>query len=338
MSLKMVVSVNRPSCMATLRLLASAAIAVALHFFPGTCVAGHAGADPDVVWLALESNPSSAAVEIDSMNVGVTPLCVQVTKTQLHRVRLLHDGYRPLNRVISLPDGDTLRLVVRMRSIYAWARLASSVAGDRISIDGHPADSSAGQYFNLSPGEHAFRFANSTGDRWIERSYKIDESDSLDLRASLGVPSGLPTVMSAVVPGMGQMYDRSVLKGSAILAGFAALVIFRQSVNGQRRDAAGEYDDLLRSYGAATNEETAARLRSELLEKRDRVNEYARRTTLLNGVLAAAYALNLLDAFFHHRQDDILTTVHQSRWVVLTPYLGQTGREGGIELRYYLWY
>jgi peroxiredoxin len=69
---------------------------------------------PSPATLIISSTPRGARVQIDGVARGVTPLTVSQLPAGLHRVRISHQGHRPVVRTISAQPGKRIALGVSL--------------------------------------------------------------------------------------------------------------------------------------------------------------------------------------------------------------------------------
>lgn len=84
--------------------------------------------------IRVESEPEGARVEVDGRPVGQTPMTVDLSRGQDHRVRLHHEGYEA--HTVTLQQG---------RSLWASVNLLNLI------VPGMLVDLSTGAFYSLGP-------------------------------------------------------------------------------------------------------------------------------------------------------------------------------------------
>jgi hypothetical protein len=291
----------------------------------------HTQTPPGKSWVSLATVPPGATVHRDSLALDVTPLTFAVDRDSITRLTVTMEGYEPVSRLISPGITDTLRLTTTLRSSYGWLRTRAAQPNSSWTIDdGDPAPAAPG-YIRVPPGKHWVHASAGDGARSISRSVVLLAGDSTDCMATLGQPSSTSLILSAVLPGLGQMYDRSVVKGCAFMIGIGGLIAARQWYFGERRDEQAAYTAAFNRYSSAATNSEAEKYRGEMNDHVSRANANATRVNIATGLAVAVYLANLADAYLNHGQDDAMT-VSYSRWLVVSPYISGDIRGTGIDI------
>jgi len=105
-------------------------------------------------------------------------------------------------------------------------------------------------------------------------------------------------VRSALIPGWGQFYRGSSLKGTLFLAGSVLAGGAFAYTHATYQEEADDFKAAERRYEAATREEELAARWAEVLDRADDADRAWDRRQIALGALAGIYALNLVDVVF----------------------------------------
>jgi len=141
-------------------------------------------------------------------------------------------------------------------------------------------------------------------------------------------------LMSAVIPGLGQAYNKSYWKIPVLYAGAGALVYFIGDNNKEYQKYKEAY--LFRLDGdSSTNDTEYSNLNDEDIKVR--MDYYRRNRDLCYVLLGTVYVLNIIDAYVdaHLKNFDVSDNLSLSVRPVFVP-ITATGPVGGFSLRFQL--
>lgn len=283
--------------------------------------------------VSIKSTPSGAKVFLDSTYYGETPLDILIATSRRRLLELRKIGY--ISRRVWVPVGrGTIAFDVALAPDRSWLSLSTYPKGVVVSIDGAESVSTQGKSIKVSPGKHWLTFEDSR--RSVRRLVWFDPGDTVSLSVKLGVRSYLPLLCSAIVPGWGQLYDRSYFTGAGFMAlsvGLAYFFIRTSEEYGANKTA---YGNSYNAYLQATTEATAAETRIKSMSELNRMNSLAVKANVFGGALALVYAANLVDVWLFHLHDDIVKPVGKGAGIEISPILayGRAGSYLGISLRF----
>lgn len=118
-------------------------------------------AGPEVGWVSITSTPSAASVELDGMDIGVTPdVGREVGAGMSHTVRISIDGYEPYSTSITVGAGEQAAVDATLTPVpvpeptteptpaptnapigggKGWIQVSANVNGATVSFDDHSA-------------------------------------------------------------------------------------------------------------------------------------------------------------------------------------------------------
>ncbi len=129
-------------------------------------------ADSDRLTTRLEvtSEPSGAAVELDGVESGRTPLVLPEVSGGRHEVRVLLSGHQPYAWDVVLVPGESNTLhapLVPTASARASMQVVSDPPGASVLVDGRPTGRTAPTLLqDLDPGEHKLRLELAGHEPW----------------------------------------------------------------------------------------------------------------------------------------------------------------------------
>ncbi|WP_226644565.1 PEGA domain-containing protein [Microbulbifer variabilis] len=104
--------------------------------------------------LRVVTNPEGASVTVDGEFRGHSPLELELTSGQIHRLRFFKDGYASVEHTIDLSAGKERDLSVNLNAVYGRVFVTSVPSEAEVYIDGQYAGKS-GQTFNLPTKSHS---------------------------------------------------------------------------------------------------------------------------------------------------------------------------------------
>ncbi|MFH0882046.1 MAG: PEGA domain-containing protein [bacterium] len=118
------------------------------------------------VSLRITSTPYEATVILDGERIGPTPQVVNDLEAGDHRLRLEHEEYLPLEKIVRLKAGEENRVDWTLTH-YAGLEIITVPEGAEIAIDGRPYGTAPLSFNNAKPGE--YKIAT------FLRGYKIEQ-------------------------------------------------------------------------------------------------------------------------------------------------------------------
>ncbi|GAA5445661.1 hercynine oxygenase [Microbulbifer sp. NBRC 101763] len=103
--------------------------------------------------LRVVTTPEGASVTVDGEFRGHTPLELELTSGEIHRLRFFKDGYASVEHTIDLAAGMQRDLNINLNAVYGRVRVSSVPPDAEVYIDGQFAGNS-GQTFNLPARTH----------------------------------------------------------------------------------------------------------------------------------------------------------------------------------------
>ncbi|MFC1547218.1 PEGA domain-containing protein [Candidatus Neomarinimicrobiota bacterium] len=253
---------------------------------------------PSPAMVNVTSEPAGARVVIDNMTAGETPLSqFELEPLQRHEITILMEGYTRVDTPVYAEAGQQLRLNIPLEQIKDWLAFDGD-AGARIALDGNVLGKLPLDRMLVPVGGH-----NVVVTKPEYFSYRTEvevrENSEAVVRFQLNPKPRTPAlVLSAVIPGGGQLYQGYRAKGLAFLASAVVagtMAFSQQSSFTEQRD---EYDVRLEEYQQATTSEEIETRRAEVNTAFDAMKDAERSRNIFAGVLGVVWVVNLVEIRF----------------------------------------
>jgi formylglycine-generating enzyme required for sulfatase activity len=106
------------------------------------------------VQLSLRSTPIGAKVSLDGSPQGNTPLKISLDRRGSHTIRFSMAGYEPIEKTVTINDGDDQELTVTLKPELGEVNITVSPAGAQLFIDGKKQKKNSGS-FKLTARKHS---------------------------------------------------------------------------------------------------------------------------------------------------------------------------------------
>jgi formylglycine-generating enzyme required for sulfatase activity len=136
--------------------------------------------------VALTSQPDGATVRVDGEYRGRTPLELNLTPGEAHRLQLGKSGYADLDQTLSLNPGETRTLTLNLKAHLGTVRLQVSPSDAQVLVDGRPRGQGS-QVLRLGTGPHRIE---------VRREGYVSQQHSVTARS--GIEQSLKVELSAV--------------------------------------------------------------------------------------------------------------------------------------------
>ena len=121
--------------------------------------------------LLLHSTPAHVQIFVDGrlLQQDTAPSCpcnVGPLSPGRYRVKVAANGYLPMQRAITVEEGETLRVRFDLKTIPTRLSLESNPGGARVHVDGNFVDETPLRVDNLEPGQHLLRLEKEGYQAW----------------------------------------------------------------------------------------------------------------------------------------------------------------------------
>jgi len=155
------------------------------------------------IQLALRSTPVGAKVTLDGSSQGKTPLKISLNRGGSHTIRFSMAGYEPIEKTVTVGDGDDQELAVTLKPELGEVNITMSPAGAQLFIDGKKQKKNSGS-FKLTARKHRVE-AKADGYRAEKQSVTPRKGESrklvfdLQKKVASAAPAAPETTVSAPV-------------------------------------------------------------------------------------------------------------------------------------------
>ena len=177
---------------------------------------------------------------------------------------------------------------------------------ENIYVDGKPLNNKNLKNYIVPIGNHEIELKNIKLNKEIYGNIDVASDNHYDISFNYSQFSFKPLLYSSVIPGMGQIYSKSYMKGSLILISTLAtggLLVW--AINNYHQKT-NEYNLLQEKYHSAETEAEASYYRSLTQNAYDKTNTASTLKDLAIVTLAGIYLYNLLDAVIFSGKLDVI--------------------------------
>lgn len=218
-------------------------------------VAGEALNLPPVIlakadgYLNIATLPTGAAITIDKLYKGQSPVTTAVTPDVQHKISILKEGYAAASRTLSAASGETQSLTVELKPELAQVQVISTPADAELYIDG-VARGSANQTLKLPTHAHVLEIRKPG---FV--SYSTEVTPRKGIRKRIKVRLKTPTEASAGgTPAAPASADPNAGKNMITTAAGQTLKLFRGGrimMGSSRREPGRRANEVLREANLA---------------------------------------------------------------------------------------
>ena len=166
--------------------------------------------------LAVQTNPTGAAVNIDGQARGVTPLSLALSPGR-HTLKLANEGNVRSMPVTIVAGGQVSQLIElpRAASLLGELQVRTEPAGAQVTVDGHVYGKSPLTVEGLAPGAHLVVLENELGS--MTQEVKIEAGTTASLVVPLTAPRNAPVSgwIAVAAPVQLQIFEDSRLLGTS---------------------------------------------------------------------------------------------------------------------------
>jgi hypothetical protein len=282
--------------------------------------------------LNIVSTPDSAGVYVDNIYVGKSPLRVANLRPGWKSLKLTKQNWAVWEDRVFTAPGNVVAVTAKMRSKFATLTLEVFSPEVEVTIDGKPVGSGSLVDFMIPSGWHDIGAVKREKSERVNETIYIQPGETAKWQARFAVPSKRAFWYSLLLPGLGQILDRSSAEGFSLLGGFVATCVAGYAMNVTYNDRLGEYNDAVDQYRLAKSESAAKIAGDALEEKRQSLNTPYKLRSVAIGVAGAIYVYSLAEAFFNHATENQITPVAQNSGARITPALALTPTESRIAI------
>ncbi len=250
--------------------------------------------------LSVASIPSGGEVVIDGKNLGITPVALDTFPSGEHRLTVILDNFEPYNEQIQIVLNQRSNIKAELKELCSLYCI-SAPQGVKVKLDGKSHGHTPLTIVNIKGGSHQVSLHHPG---YISYSTEVNTvSGKMDSVKYALEPRKKSTgiLLSAFIPGAGQIHSGKALKGWGIIATQIASVYFAYDYTERHRSKVEEYDLARQNYLEAQYPDDILQTRQEMNAIHTETEDlYWMRNTLI-AAAAAVYLYNILDiAFINH--------------------------------------
>jgi hypothetical protein len=258
--------------------------------------------DGDYGIVDILSEPSDAQVFIDDSLIGITPLKEIQLSCSRHKFRISKDGYESFSSVYLIPPRQ-FSIFPILKSVTSTVSFNEVKPSVQIIVDGMQLDKNSLENLTITAGQHEIEYKGAPLKRSFSQKVYFDSEYSY--RVELASHSYYPFYYSMLLPGSGQIYNGSVIKGAAIMTGTlvtGVLALSSISNYNSKVEAAHNAQTLYRN---SSNESLASYYHDIVMSSRSDANKALNLKRVAIGAFLGMYFYNLIDALLFESSNEI---------------------------------
>lgn len=255
--------------------------------------------DGDYCLVDFLTYPDSAEISINDSLYGSTPLLDIELLLGVHKIEIKKQDYVEISQQFFF----SRRKYTYFRKLeykYGFVNLPPNDDLLKITIDGEEKPLQQLKDYKLLTGKHLFKVEMKNYHKSISKELNIKPASMNQLNVFYNYFSTENIYRSALIPGLGQISDKSIIKGSAFFIGFTtSLVLFIDAVNVYYSNL-NKFNNSKKAYLMADSEDEAIYLRYKMEESLKVVNNSIDKKNVALCLLIGVYTLNVIDAYIFH--------------------------------------
>jgi hypothetical protein len=261
--------------------------------------------DGDYGLLTLYTNPSGANVYLNDSLIGETPLNECKVKTGTYNIKIKKENYILWEKFIEIAH-TMKKMNITLSSLFGSLSFNNISANQNLYLDGKLLNSNNLENYKLPIGNHEIQLVDTRLNKRISDDIDVNTGNHYDVYFNYDEFSFKPLLYSSVVPGLGQIYAKSYLKGGLILLSTIASGYLTVLATNNYNRKMNEYNSFQEKYLAAVTEEDASYYRSMTQNAYDKVNTASTFKNIAIGTLVGIYLYNLFDAVLFSGKLDVM--------------------------------
>jgi hypothetical protein len=274
--------------------------------------------------LSIVSNPDSAGIYLDDIYVGKSPLRLANVKPGWRSVKLSKRDCAIWEDRVLLVPGNVVSVQAKLRSRFGTLNLEVFSPDIQVAVDGKRIGAGSLVDYMIPSGWHDIGAVLPASADSVGETIYIRPGETARWEARFAVPSMKSFWYSLLLPGLGQTVNRSPGEGFALMGGFLAACVAGYLTNVLYHDRLTEYDDARAAYESMTTEAAAKSAGDALAGKHEDLNASYKLRSVVFGVAGAIYLYSLVDAFFNHDTDNLISPLTLNTRTRVIPSLALT--------------
>jgi hypothetical protein len=276
-----------------------------LYIEPDSSYQIYAILDGNYGLFTLYTNPPKADVYLNDSLIGKTPLNAYEVEAGPYNIKITKENYLPWERYIYISP-RLQQMKINLLNLFGKISFNNISSDQSVYVDGELLHSNNLNNLIIPIGDHRIQLLDRESKKEIFDNIEIDSDNHYDIFFKYDEFSFKPLVFSAVLPGLGQIYNKSYLMGTLIListiangyAAFTSITNYNQKMD--------EYNSFQKKYLSTETEEDAIYYRSMTENAYSKVNSASTLKSIFISTLIGIYLYNLLDAVLFNSKIDVM--------------------------------
>lgn len=254
--------------------------------------------------LTVKSMPEGASVYIDSLFVGKTPIDSIALEPGPHRVLLKREGYRNAEGILQLSQGKKTLINRELIPLYGFLSLDVTPADAAVTIDGNSVSTGGFERLRLPAGWHTVNVTHPMHEHRMTEQFYMNPGVHKEYAAPMDKFSLTAAYRSMLIPGLGQMMDKSYVKGAYEFISFAGLTGLLLSAQTTVTEREADLDIARIKYQGAATESEALITRAAVTRASSDLTSARNKVTMAAAGVVTVYLLIILDAVLNHSTEE----------------------------------
>ena len=256
--------------------------------------------DGDYCLVDFLTYPDSAEISINDSLYGITPLLGIELPFGVYKIEIEKQDYIKSSHQKSYFTRIKYTYFRKLEYKYGFVNLSKKDNFFKITIDGEEKPLQQLKDYKLLTGKHLFKVEMKNYHKPISKELDIKPASMNQLNVFYNYFSTENIYRSALIPGMGQVFDKSIIKGSAFFIGFTtSVVLFINAINDYNSNL-NKFNNSEKTYLMADSEDEAIYLRDKMEKSLKVVNNSIDKKNVTLCLLIGIYTLNIIDAYIFH--------------------------------------
>jgi|GEM_PF-5924428 len=210
-----------------------------------------------------------------------------------YKIKIQKEGYEEFNIVYPITP-RYFYLFQKLASLTSMLTVEPVLQSINITVDGKPLNKDSLENKIITKGIHEIEFSGSPLKRKFSR--EVEFNPDYTYRVELKSKSTDPVLYSAVIPGSGQLYNGSYIKGTTIMAGAVVSGILAISSISNYNDKVISANYATKAYINSATESQASFYHKLVNSTRADANKALTYKRIAIGAFIGIYFFNLIDA------------------------------------------
>ena len=266
--------------------------------------------------IRLTSEPQGVSVFIDDSLRGTTPFLLEGVYPGSHRLRMELNDFLVWRRTVLVPDSVRVEDSVSFTGRYGYLTVETQSPDDQILVNNELIGTGMSRRIHVPYGLAHVTVVNVATRALASADFAFLPTEELTVKSRLNDPTLMPTVYSALIPGLGQFLHGSPTEGLTYLAiGLYSLglaIDAHASLN-RKNDS---YQELHQKYidGYSTLPYLEYRqIGDEMKAEYDDAKKFQAKRNLFVGLTALVWCGSAIEAYLNHREVSDIRQLKRAR-------------------------